>query len=469
MKGKDVIIEGMLATHNSKPFLGHVTVDENGLIKNVKKGKAKNPDLKYGKECLVFPGFGDIHIHAREDETGKQNYKEDYKTASDAAINGGVVYVCAMPNTPSPVVNKKTFDWHRNQVENLNHSCDIFNYLGIDKNTRPLGKPGEYFYKLYFGKSVGDLTVTYGDELDTILSRYVGQYISFHVEYEPIVQANVSGLTHSDRRPRECVNEGLLLLLPLIQKYKIHAKLCHWSTGGKSFKMIEEFRKKGCDIVLEVSPLHLLFDKSMTDEDPSLWLKVQMNPAIQSKEDRKDLIKGLRTGFIQFLATDHAPHTLEEKYSAFSKFRNESSFEGLTNKQISEKIYERSKEEFNKTCCENGHSGAPWLDTYALVATHLMHKEKFTPQDIARVSAYNPGNFVNKFLKKQNKNFKKYGLGFGQIKKGYLANFTVLNMHEKTGIKKENLKTKVGWSPLEDWYMPGKIEAVIVEGKIIKN
>src|SRR3569832_1400740 len=236
---KTVTIEGLVARHDKKPARERITIDtKTGLITAVGKPSKKPADYTFGADCLIFAGFGDVHIHAREDETGKQVYKEEYQSAADAALHGGVVHVCAMPNTPNPVVGKKEFDWHRNRVKALGHSVSILNYLGIDTKTKPLGKPGEYFYKLYFGKSVGDLTVTYGSELDVILSRYKGQHISFHVEYEPIVQASAKGKTHSDRRPVECVNEGLRLLLPLIEKYKIKAKLCHRSTGDESFKMI---------------------------------------------------------------------------------------------------------------------------------------------------------------------------------------------------------------------------------------
>lgn len=461
---KTTTIAGLIAGHDKKPYRGVITIDtKTGLIASVQKAKkGQDADYVYDDDCLIFPGFGDVHIHAREDETGKQVYKEEYATAADAALHGGVVHVSAMPNTPNPVVGKKEFEWHRKRVHKLDTPVAMLNYLGIDSKTKPLGMPGEYFYKLYFGKSVGDLTVTYGSELDIILSRYKGQQVSFHVEYEPIVQASASGKTHSDRRPVAAVNEGLRMLLPLIEKYKIKAKLCHWSTGGESFEMIEEYRKRGCDIVLEVSPLHLLFDTSMTDLDPSLWTKIQMNPAIQAPEHRKALIEGLRSGFIQFIATDHAPHTEEEKYSAFAKFQAQ--YPGMSNKDIAAEIKKKDEKIFFSTCCENNHSGAPWLDTYALVTTWLMRENGFTPQDIARVSAYMPGKFVNPHLKKQFPK-KKFGKGFGEIKKGFMGSLTVLNTKTQTLVKREDLKTKVGWSPLQGRVLPGSIEAVFIGGK----
>lgn len=459
---KKITIEGWLATHDKKPFRGVVSIDpKSGLITGISKPSRKVSDHRFGDDCLIFPGFGDVHIHAREDETGKQVYKEDYSTAADAALHGGVVHVSAMPNTPNPVTGKKEFSWHRSRVKDLAKPVAILNYLGIDSKTKPLGKPGEYFYKLYFGKSVGDLTVTYGSDLDIILSRYKGQQVSFHVEYEPIVQASASGKTHSDRRPVAAVNEGLRILLPLIEKYKIKAKLCHWSTGGESFEMIAEYRKRGCDIVLEVSPLHLLFDTSMTDADPSLWTKIQMNPAVQGPEHRTALIKGLKSGFIQFIATDHAPHTEEEKYSAFSKFQKD--FPGMSNRDIATQIKRRDEKLFLETCCENNHSGAPWLDTYALVCTWLMREHGFTAQDIARVSSYMPGRFVNSHLKRQFSG-KKFGKGFGEFKKGFMGSLTVLNTKTQTLVKREDLKTKVGWSALQGRVLPGAIEAVFIGG-----
>lgn len=459
---KSITVEGMIARHDMRPYRGVISIDQAGLITAIgKPSKKLKADHVFGDDCLIFPGFGDVHIHAREDETGKQNYKEEYATAGDAALHGGVVHVCAMPNTPSTVVTKDRFAWHRARVASLAHKVSILNYVGIDTKTKPLGKPGGHFYKLYFGKSVGDLTVTYGSELDEILARYRGQSISFHVEYEPIIQASLSGKTHADRRPVAAVNEGLRILLPLIEKYKIRAKLCHWSTGGESFEMIAEYRKRGCDIVLEVSPLHLLFDTSMTDADPSLWTKIQMNPAIQAPSHRAALIKGLKDGFIQLLATDHAPHTEEEKFSAFARFKAD--YPGTTNQEIATEIKKKDQKLFLEVCCENGHSGAPWLDTYALVCTWLMREHGFTPRDIARVAAYHPGQFVNPHLARQFKG-EKFGKGFGQIKKGFIGSLTVLNTKKSTRVRREDLKTKVGWSPLEGRELPGAIEAVFVRG-----
>lgn len=463
-------IAGTIATHDKKPFTGIITVhDKTGLITGVKKTSNKTElqkaDYFFDADNLIFAGFGDVHIHAREDQTGKQNYKEEYRTAANAALNGGVVHVSAMPNTPKPLTTKSDFEWHRNRIHDIAHPVSILNYVGIDKNSSPIGKPGEHMYKCFFGKSIGDLSIELASGLDETLSRYKGHYISFHVEYEPLVRANISGEAHSDRRPFECVLEGLLLLLPIIERYQIKAKLCHWSIGDRSFELVKEYRARGNHIEVEVSPLHLLFDTSNTDKNSELWLKIQMNPAIRTPKHRAQLIEGLRSGFIQYLATDHAPHTEEEKYGAFAKFRNE--YPGLSNVQIGLLLKEENPAVYYATCKLDGISGAPWLDVYANVCAFLIQKHRFKAQDVARAAAFNPGTFVNQFLKKQ---FPKrdFGKGFGSVAVGYIGNLTVINTKKKTKISRENMRTKCGWSPLEGMTMPGAVEAVFVEGKKVK-
>ena len=110
-------------------------------------------------------------------------------------------------------------------------------------------------------------------------------------------------------------------------------------------------------------------------------------------------------------------------------------------------------------------SGAPWLDTYALVCILLMDKHHFSTQDICRISSYNPGIFVNPHLKRQFKN-KSLGKGFGAIEKGYVGSLTVLNLKKETTVRRNSLKTKVGWSPLEGEKFKGAVEAVFVKGKL---
>ena len=190
-----------------------------------------------------------------------------------------------------------------------------------------------------------------------------------------------------------------------------------------------------------------------------------MNPAIQGPEHRRQLIDGLRSGFIDYIATDHAPHTEEEKCSAFARMQEDFPHE-KTNVALADRTAREKHYDFKRICCEDGMSGAPWLDTYAPVVTWLMMNENFITQEIARVTAYNPGKFVNPFLKHQFADSDiDFGKGFGKIEEGYVGSLTVINTQKGIEITRDMLKTKVGWSPLEGKEFPGSLESVIIRGK----
>lgn len=455
-------IFGRIARHDEEPFWGLIVIDaDTGLIIEVKRGAVFIADHHFGEDCLVFAGFGDVHIHAREDETGEQCYKETYTTACDAALHGGVVHVSAMPNTPKPLVGLDEFMWHRKRVRAINHRVIVINYIGIQKGSRPLGKRGDHCYKCFFGKSVGPLSILTVEDLEETIQHYGGEYVSFHVELEEIVLASAHGKTHSDRRPASCVMEGLRLLLPLIEKYGINAKLCHWPMDEGSFALIQDYRNRGCHIELEASPLHVYFSTADTDDNPALWRELQMNPALRGPANPPRIIYGLRIAIVDYLATDHAPHTKEEKHLAFAKFREK--YPNKSNVEIAELVRAENPELFLATCCENNTSGAPWLDTYSLVCLWLMHEHGFRPQDIARVAAYNPGRFVNRFLPAQYPG-RDFGKGFGDVAPGYMGSLTVLNLTKQTTVDRKDLKTKVGWSPFEGKTFPGAVEAVFTAG-----
>ena len=177
---------------------------------------------------------------------------------------------------------------------------------------------------------------------------------------------------------------------------------------------------------------------------------------MQTKKDRLDLIENLRSGFIEFLATDHAPHTLEEKYNAFKNTG------GLSNVEYAESLKLEDLSRYKEICRKDGVSGAPWLDNYGDVCLILMHSYNFTPKDIARISSYNPGLFVNQQLKHQAKGID-YGKGFGMIDVGYVGSLTVLNLKKANRVR--SIETKCKWSPMDNMHIQGQVDSVFVFGK----
>ncbi len=448
----NIIIEGRFINADND-FFGQIEIDGTTGIILKKENYIGNPTFIFSKDKLVFPGFGDLHIHAREDETGKQMYKEEYATVNAAALNGGVIHVSCMPNTPSPLTTEAQLQWHKEKCKPF--PVMIFHYVGVGKNTRPL----ETYvpYKVFTGPSVGDLFFKNEAEVRNALQYYRGKSVSFHVEDNDILQASKIGKTHRDRRPVECVEAALAYVLEIIEEYNLKAKLCHWSTGGKSFEMIKAHRARGYNTTLEVSPLHLYFDAEMLDEYPEKWPFVQMNPALQGREHRLQLIEGLRNGFIQYLATDHAPHTVDEKLKQFEPPEES----GMTREQFYEHLKTTDLAECRRRACLDSISGTPQLDTYGAFTTWLMKEHNFTPQDIARACAENPGAFVNQFQNSPGK--------FGRVDIGYYGSLTIIDPNAPITITKKKVKTKCSWSPFEGTTFPGSVDATVIKGQLYRG
>ncbi|RHX88124.1 amidohydrolase family protein [Leptospira stimsonii] len=418
-------ISGRIVTHE-QDFHGTVEWDSStGLIRSVVVGleldvsEEKREDEAWfdPDEIVIFPGFGDIHIHAREDESGKHTYKEDFLSASAAAINGGVIHVADMPNNPIPPVDEESYSKKRKLADKS--PIHITLYAGIGPDTRPLKYSVPY--KVFMGPSIGELFFHNNQALEETIRNYEGENISFHCEDPEILEKHQDEILHEDRRPAEAETMATDFALYLIEKYNLRGKLCHYSTGD-GLEKIKTAKKKGLKLTCEVTPTHLFFDKSMLTEENRNWF--QMNPPLRGKEDREGMLQGVKEGWIDYLATDHAPHSVEEK--------------------------------------QKGTSGISQLDTYSLFVTWMILEAGIDLKTIARICAKNPGEFVNEYLP------EKYGKGFGKIESGYAANFTILNLKKPKTFRKEEIKSKSGWSPFENFTFPGSIEAVYFMGKSIR-
>jgi len=400
-------IEGIIANTREKK---RIEIDtDTGLILKITEPRGV-ADVVLNTE-LIFPGFVDIHVHAREDASHKQDYKEDFITAGEAAINGGVVAIGEMPNNPVPPVDDDSFEIKNNLTKKS--PIMVVLYAGIGPNTKPLSK--KVPYKAFMGPSIGDLFFTSNEELEKALEKYKNQYVSFHCEDPKILEENVNENTHEAKRPPEAEISAVDFALKLIEKYNLVGKICHCSTI-EGVNKIMDAKKRGLRVSVEVTPHHLYFDETMLHENRKNF---QVNPPIrQSKENRLGLIAFLKNGDIDYLATDHAPHTIEEK--------------------------------------EKGISGLTHLDTYGPFITWLMREHNFTEEEIVRVCSYNPANFINNFI------LDKYG----KIEEGYVGSLTILDLNKSITITKDRLKTKCGWSPFEGVTFPGSVTMTIIKGKI---
>jgi dihydroorotase len=406
-------LEGRFANHDGV-FDGALEIDtDTGLITSVGP-KTGVSDLDLG-DAIVFPGFGDLHIHARDDVSQTQVYKEDFATVSAASIHGGVTHVADMPNNPVAPVDDARYD--EKQKLTAKSAVHVTLYAGIGPDTRPLAR--HVPYKAFMGPSVGDLFFASQEQLEGVIAGYRGQNVSFHCEDPAILRESVNESTHEQRRPARAEITATEFALYLIERYELVGKLCHYSTKGGLAK-IAAAKARGVRVTAEVTPHHLYFDDTMLTDENRLWL--QMNPPLRGREDRLALIEALRSGLVDYIATDHAPHTIAEKME--------------------------------------GVSGVPHLDTYGAFATWLMAEHDFTAQDIARVCAYNPGLWVKEFLP------ETFGKGYGVMAPGYVGSLSILQPNSPVMVERSAMKTKCGWSPFEGFTLPGRVLYTVLQGKV---
>lgn len=374
------------------------------------------PDETFDENCLIFAGMGDIHIHARDDVSCQEIHKETFQTAGEAALNGGVVHVADMPNNPAAPVDDASYLAKQQHLSERAPSIHITLYAGIGPGTRPLSHPVPY--KAYMGPSVGDLFFRSLAQLDETLEHYQGCCVSFHCEDPELLDVHRDAVTHEEQRPPECELSATRFAIEMIKKHGLTGKLCHYSVG-EGLPLIRDARNQGLPVTCEVTPHHLFYDLgSITTENRGL---MQMNPPLRADADRRAMLEALRDGTLDYLATDHAPHTLAEKAL--------------------------------------GVSGQPHLDTFGGFVTWLLLAEGFAPERIAAVCSENPGHFVNPYLSTP---------PFGRLMPGYSASLTVLNLNRPGTVDREQLSTLCGWSPFEGVTFPGSVEAVFYAGRRLR-
>lgn len=382
----------------------------------------------FGDECLIFPGFIDIHDHCREDVSGRDMHKEDYVTAGRAAISGGVVCITDMPNNPIVPYNANLYREKRYLAES---KCpvDVMLYAAVNQDSEPFDgglKPADLEkikqtdtpYKAFIGPSTnhsGDLNFDDPGKLLRALRRYAGRSVSFHCEDPVLLGVMAKQPTHETRRPPEAEFTCIDTTCELIQEVGLRGKICHVSTQI-GLETIVGYKANKVDVQCEVTPHHLYFDTEMLTDENRRWL--QMNPPIRPRKDREFLLQAVRDGWFDFLATDHAPHTKEEKLK--------------------------------------GTSGVPMLDTYGPFVAWLIKEQGVSPVTIFKMACKNPGEWVTQFWSQRQ---------MGRILPGYEASITVLDMSKTAADCGRPLYTKCGWSPFDLRKLPGTVRTVWLKGE----
>ncbi len=270
-------------------------------------------------DYIVFPGFCDVHVHFREPGF---SYKETIKTGSKAAARGGYTDVCTMPNL-KPVPDTK---------ENLAIQLDIIKKDAVI-NVHPYASitKGQLGNELSDMENIANDAIAFSDDgrgvqsdemmLDAMrTAKSLGKMIVAHCEVNDLLKC---GYIHDGVYAKEHGHRGIcseseyaqiLRDIELVKKTGCSYHVCHISTK-ESVEAIRRAKAEGVDITCETAPHYLI----LTDEDLKEEGRFKMNPPLRSKADRDALIEGIKDGTIDMIATDHAPHSAEEKAKGLEK------------------------------------------------------------------------------------------------------------------------------------------------------
>ncbi|MBR3196152.1 MAG: dihydroorotase [Clostridia bacterium] len=267
----------------------------------------------------VFPGFIDVHVHFREPGF---SYKETIRTGSMAAARGGYTTVCAMPNL-DPVPDS---------AEHLEEELSIIRRDAVIRvvpyGAITVGEKGETLSDMQSmaGDVAGFSDDGRGVQSEEIMkkameeAKRLGSLIAAHCEENDLLEG---GYIHKGDYAREHAHRGISSRSewqPIARDIELNREIgcryhvCHVSTK-ESVDVIRKGKKEGVDVTCETGPHYLLLDDCMIREDG----RFKMNPPIRAKEDREALIAGLLDGTVDMIATDHAPHSREEKSRGLEK------------------------------------------------------------------------------------------------------------------------------------------------------
>jgi len=368
-------------------------------------------------DCYIFPGFADVHVHLREPGF---SYKETIKTGTLASAHGGYTAVCSMPNL-NPVPDSE---------ENLKKQLDIIENDACI-NVYPYGSitVGQKGEELSDMDAMAENVIAFSDdgrgvqsdemmEEAMLKAKSLGKMIVAHCEVNDLLKG---GYIHDGEYASEHGHRGICSEsewaqiardIELVKKTGCPYHVCHISTK-ESVDIIRKAKAEGVDITCETGPHYLVLSDKDLKEDG----RFKMNPPLRSEEDRLALLEGIKDGTIDMIATDHAPHSAEEKGK------------GLAGSAM----------------------GIVGIETaFPILYTELVLKGIISLEKLVELLAVNPR--------------KRFGIG-GGTDIGESADFTVIDLNAEYEVNPEEFYSKGRATPFTGKKVKGKIIHTFVGGK----
>ncbi|MFA4830618.1 MAG: dihydroorotase [Patescibacteria group bacterium] len=402
--------------------------------------KILNLDLPaelFGSNLIALPALVDPHVHFRM--PGGEN-KEDWQTAAQAAIAGGVTTVFDMPNNTPAIVDEKALLDKKKLIDSQLAEAEIplryHLYFGATPdNLDEIEKVKNQIIgiKLFMGSSTGDLLVDKKEDQERVFKKAaeLNLLVAVHAEDEECIRESVErskGLSrveprdqkikrsdgkiapaklHSKIRSREAAVKAVTQALGLARKYATKLYILHVS-AKEELDLIRQAKNDGINVYAEATPHHLILNEN---DYARLGTKAQMNPPLRTKADNDALWQAIKDGTIDTVGTDHAPHTLAEKNLPYGQ----------------------------------APSGVPGIENYLAILLNAHHEGKITLEKIVELTHDNPQ--------------KIFGLEAND-------DLVIVDLDKTRVVRDGEQKTKCKWSPYAGMMLRGWAVAVVLRGRV---
>ena len=405
---------------DSKTQIKKDVLISNGKIKKVEKNINPQADrIIDACQKFIIPGVIDPQVHFREPGL---THKEDIESGARSAVCGGITTFFEMPNTNPATTNSKLLE-EKFKIAEKSSVANFSFFLGATPNNIDEIKnlKGNCGVKIFMGSSTGDLLVDRDSDIEKIF-KYCNKIIAIDSEDEQVLNETAKTIKnpncrdHPNSRPVKSAVTSTNKAINFALKYKKRLHILHLSTS-EEVKIIRKIKNTGL-VTSETTPQHLLLNAPDIYDDIGSY--AQMNPPIREKHHQEELWKGLFDGTINCIATDHAPHTIQEKNKPY----------GIA------------------------PSGMPGVETSLPLMLNQVNKGKITLQDIIKWMCENPA----KIYQIKNKGF---------IKDGFDADIALVDLNKIKTIRAKNMQSKCGWSAFEGLKVKGWPIMTIVNGNIV--
>ena len=422
-----ILIKSATIINENKQYIADILV-KNGFIERIDKSINADVDEVINAEGLhLLPGLIDDQVHFREPGL---THKGDIHSESRAAVAGGITSFMEMPNTVPNTLTQELLE-DKYQIAARNSPANYSFYMGasndnLDEVLRT-DTANVCGIKVFMGSSTGNMLVDNPATLENLFMQSP-MLIATHCEDEATIKSNLNHYKqllgenipvrlHPKIRSAEACYLSSSMAVELAKKHNTRLHILHISTERETHLFDNTTPLKDKRITAEACVHHLWFSDKDYETKGNL---IKWNPAIKTEHDRDGILKAVLDGHIDVIATDHAPHTIEEKAQPYLQ----------------------------------APSGGPLVQHALPALLELYHQGKITMEQIAEKTAHNVATCFQ--IEKR-----------GFIREGYWADLVLVNLNDPWKVTTDNILYKCKWSPFEGTTFQSKIAHTIVSGNLV--